>query len=670
MKIVKGAGLLDQLCTCAVHANKRACAVVWIESQLNKLAAAFFMLLVFETTCAVLAWTYVDDLEEEQELKIKRKMKFSKKDMTGAWGALQSRVAQGLALGDDVQDKARHEAAQLSKTWYFEGTVLFACLISVIILGNQSRTAPPSSDLNVVMRIGEIFVTLFMSVELFIEVGISMTPAERRRLPQSPWLMNDLFVLIISWAYLVSPLRLFSIARVLRVLRPLRTLRMLSSINVVLETIVEALPLFGQACVLVSFLLIAYSLVGMSLWAGGLHYQCGVPGINATDASTYECAPCLPCAHTGDACARIEPTPYIRSENYGYTNFDSIGNAMLTFFVQMTADNGMHDLAFAIEDADLTLASIAWPLMLSGVIVLTILALNLFLAVCCSVFDDVYDKVTQRQESIVNRDDSYSSGFTRKAFGNVIDVMAHISAATNMAVSKAKMQGDEARKALASNEKVYLTFIEDVRDHDWDGQSIIAGCRNKCKNLVLSALFGHFINILICINTLALMSNRHEMPSTWMAINLVIESVCMFFFWLEFLLKWAGFGFSKYVGEQTNQLDFIVLMMTSAGWFGGAMAVLPTILGAVPGYDVLGDGLHTFSSFRLVRLLRALQMSRWVYSSPAMRGLLETVFKSWKAMVLIAVFSIFSMVMFAVVAMHLLGGGLVRRYFATPQLVD
>eukprot|EP01049_Picozoa_sp_SAG25_P000993 SAG25_NODE_38_length_19656_cov_132.022038_2_plen_72_part_00 len=71
-----------------------------------------------------------------------------------------------------------------------------------------------------------------------------------------------------------------------------------------------------------------------------------------------------------------------------------------------------------------------------------------------------------------------------------------------------------------------------------------------------------------------------------------------------------------------------------------------------------------------MRLLRALQMSRWVYSSPAMRGLLETVFKSWKAMVLIAVFSIFSMVMFAVVAMHLLGGGLVRRYFATPQLVD
>lgn len=41
----------------------------------------------------------------------------------------------------------RHEAVTLTRSWYFEGTVLFASLINVVVLAVQSPASPPSADL-------------------------------------------------------------------------------------------------------------------------------------------------------------------------------------------------------------------------------------------------------------------------------------------------------------------------------------------------------------------------------------------------------------------------------------------------------------------------------------------------------------------------------------------
>ena len=192
---------------------------------------------------------------------------------------------------------------------------MFACVVNVLVLAIQSPAAPPSKDLGIVLRIGEIFVALFLTVEVFIEVAISKTKAERRKIFRDPWVTTDIVVLICSWFYIweLYPdwMRVFSIGRVLRVLRPLRTLRMLQSIGIVAETILQALPLFGQACLLGTFLLMAYSLVGMSLWGGGLHFKCGVPMQNASDTNGYQCPACVQDCST--ICSRIEPAPYIRS---------------------------------------------------------------------------------------------------------------------------------------------------------------------------------------------------------------------------------------------------------------------------------------------------------------------------------------------------------------------
>ena len=65
----------------------------------------------------------------------------------------------------------------------------------------------------------------------------------------------------------------------------------------------------------------------------------------------------------------------------------------MTMFVQMNDDNGMQHLPNALDGAKAVLSSIAWPMMASAVIVLTTLALNLFLAASCSVFDELHQKL-------------------------------------------------------------------------------------------------------------------------------------------------------------------------------------------------------------------------------------------------------------------------------------
>jgi hypothetical protein len=114
---------------------------------------------------------------------------------------------------------------------------------------------PPSDNLAITLSIGELFVALFLTVEILLEVVFQKTKAERGRIKNDPLLLLDIVALIASWAYildLAQTLRMpelkqvFSIGRVARTLRPLRTLRMLSSIDTVTETIVDAVPLFGQ----------------------------------------------------------------------------------------------------------------------------------------------------------------------------------------------------------------------------------------------------------------------------------------------------------------------------------------------------------------------------------------------------------------------------------------
>jgi hypothetical protein len=714
--LLRGTGLLDQLCFCTELDVPRRCIAQWISDQWRWALVAVTSLLGFESFCAVLAWTYVDEIEEDTVARIKKKQKKAAPTSVPGWSLAAGSVRAGVGIGEDLQEKARHEAVLLTSTWYFEGTVLFACIVMFVVLALQSKTVPPSGDLAVVLSMGEVFVTLFLTVDVSIQVVICMTRAERANIlkGKSPWVTMDILALLASWAHLAADTqwRIFSLGRVLRVLRPMRTLRMLSDINTVLQTIVAALPLFGQACLLITFMLVAYSLICMSLWSGALNYECerpmdwtapaeqnmsnsilhdsaapdvpesardvsiSVESLNSFLASpspdagsTYECPACLECPEEGSGlfavswCSPVQPPRFVRSEAYGFTGFDSFPQAMLTMFVQMTGDGGMHDVPFALENAGATLGTFGWTLMMTAVLVLTLLALNLFLAVCCSVFDDVHEQVTSKNKRIIERDEGYGTAFAEvnggKASGGMLSLMNTISAAAQQTLNSNHEASANAKEVLKSTEQKYIDYLDEVAAIDWRKRSRIGGCRSCSRTWVLSHPFRISVNVMVMMNALVLMSNHHGMVPEWRALNLALETLCLLFFWFELSMKVLGYGRTLYFRSNTHRLDVFVLVCCSAGWAGNVLSLAAELLPIFfPGYELFSRGLHAFSSIRLVRLMRALQMSRWIYSHREMRELIETVFKSWQSVLLIGIFTVFSLTMFGVISMHLLGGSL------------
>ena len=572
--------------------------------------------------------------------------------------------------------------------------MLFACLITFFVLALQSKTVPPNATLQTVLNMGELFFTLFLTVETFIQLAFNMTRAERARLlkGKAPWLAMDLIALVSSWVYLVRPSKISSIGRVLRVLRPIHTLRMLPDIDEILQTIVEAMPLFAETCILISFLLMAYSLICMSLWSGALSHQCATEppqefanwstaqtlsassAANDTEGAimtvqlTYrdlvECPACLQCPTdeaTDEAWCSVLTSPrYVRSEGFGFSGFNWIGPAMLTMFVQMTGDGGMQDIAFALEDSQAVLSNISWLLMMTAVLILTLLALNLFLAVCCSAFDDVHEKLTSKmQHAMQNEQHTIAVTLSRSDAITCPDILGTISAAAQQAKqSNANIALRAGSEKLNSTAHSHIEYNLEVEAMDWNGKSSVAGCRNWAKRLVLSRCFNMVLNLAVLMNTLALMANHHGMPSDWARNILLVESVCVLIYWLELAVKILGLGVSLYWKRAVHRLDVFILACASSGIVAQAIVAGAEMLGSDAGGPALIAHLQSFASMRFVRLLRVLQMSRWVYSHKETRKLLETVFASWKPVLLVSIFTVFSLAMFAVISMQLLGGSL------------
>lgn len=676
--------LVQQLCMCTDLDVPRHCIKEWIHAQWFWASVFIGGLLGLEGSCAILAWSYVDRLDAVKLQTLRRIQRVKAGNRGLQWNMLSARMKMNLGLGDELQDKVRREARMLTDTWYFEATVLFASVVMFVVLALQSRTVPPDQALTSTLNIGEMFVTLFLTVDVSVQIMVCMTPAQRRKIPKQPWVLLDIAALVSSWLYLLySKTRLFSIGRVLRVLRPLRTLRMLSEIAVIIDTVVEALPLFFQACFLISFLQTVFALICMSLWSGGLNYECAATGSSVppqfgsnSSNTTYlwsirdkfKCPNAVDCSKSADAaeltwCSAIAPPRFIRSEAFGFTGFDNFVQAMLTMFVQMTGDGGMQDIPLALEHAGVVMGGFGWTLMMVAQLVLTLLALNLFLAVCCAVFDDVHEKVFNQHSRIIARGEGFKKGSfspTGTKSGGMLALMKEITVATQQAISATEEKSDEAREKMMSSEQKHVDYINGIKDNDWTKRSrhpYLGWYRNTARDIAVNPIFESVVNYMVLVNSLVLMSSHHGMSAKWEATMVVIESICLLFYWLEFLLKIFGFGFHVYLKSNTHRLDFFILVCSSAGFLASAVTVVQRILpGTFPGYDLLGRGLHSLTSIRLVRMLRALQMSRWVYSHRQMRALFETVFKSWESVVLIGLFSLFSLITFAVVSMHLLGG--------------
>lgn len=231
-------------------------------------------------------------------------------------------------------------------------------------------TPYPSGDSNTtnasLESIENIFMVIFTS-ECIIKIIANGFLMHQGAYLRNGWNILDFFIVVIGWAhYFLKNLiltyktlfRAISAAlssimpegfdvkalRAFRVLRPLRLVSGVPSLQVVLNSILKAMiPLFHIA-LLVLFVIIIYAIIGLELFSGKLHQSC-----YTNSSGEFELADDpVPCGAGYQCDDKFMCLGEWEGPNFGITNFDHFGLAMLTVFQCITLE-GWTDVLYYVS---------------------------------------------------------------------------------------------------------------------------------------------------------------------------------------------------------------------------------------------------------------------------------------------------------------------------------
>eukprot|EP01051_Picozoa_sp_SAG22_P013108 SAG22_NODE_1433_length_4435_cov_6.497463_1_plen_1296_part_00 len=116
---------------------------------------------------------------------------------------------------------------------------------------------------------------------------------------------------------------------------------------------------------------------------------------------------------------------------------------------------------------------------------------------------------------------------------------------------------------------------------------------------------------------------------------------------MELILKILGMGFKAYIKVAFNKLDFFIVVTSTLDMIADLFASPD---------DEAGGAMAVFKLFRVFRLFRVLRVARFLYKNENLKRVLQTVFGSGEALGNLFIFIVFSIMLFAILGMHLVGG--------------
>ena len=373
------------------------------------------------------------------------------------------------------------------------------------------------------------------------------------------------------------------VARLFRALRPLQLVARSKGMRV----IVFALSLSVQAIVnVVAVLLLTwlmFAILGQQLFGGFMHdcsdesFPEGSPlaGVrNASNASLFEVMPCAGSYFDpGEASGaggwkerQIVPSP---------SNFDNVGNAMLTLFV-MSSLEAWPDVMFRACD----ITGLQWSRRREAN---PIAAYYFVMFVAIGVF------------------------FFLNLFIGVIYA--------NFAALKEEYRGDGNLTARQKNwleERKFLTTLtQSVPD------PVPRGCRRGIYKLVTHSAFDTSIVACILINMLLMTFVWEGQSQEWVDTLEVLNTIFTAIFTLEAALKITGLGGRGYFKERWNMFDFVIVL------FSLVDAVFSALPAAVFRVFRIGRVLG-----RIFRVLRVSRDFRIIKSLSGLRTLMATLVAS------------------------------------------
>ncbi|KAK6640591.1 Voltage-dependent calcium channel type D subunit alpha-1 [Polyplax serrata] len=422
--------------------------------------------------------------------------------------------------------------------------------------------------------------------------------------------------------------------RAFRVLRPLRLVSGVPSLQVVLNSILLAMVPLLHIAILVLFVIIIYAIVGLELFSGKLHTTC----YNVKTRERMDDP--HPCALKGTAgfnCSLLDTdTQQMKcfsgweGPNYGITNFDNFGLAMLTVFQCITLE-GWTDVMYWIQDASGN--TWQWIYFVSLVILGAFFVMNLILGVLSGEFSKEREKAKSRGDFKKLREKQQIEEDLR-GYLDWITQAEDIEPEGEMNQDKTKLvntdllEGDEC--------EVQQESFWCKKKKDWD--RVNRRLRRSCRKAVKSQAFYWLIIVLVFLNTVVLATEHYRQPEWLDSFQEITNFVFVALFTFEMLVKMYSLGFQSYFVSLFNRFDCFVVI-------GSIGEILLTKFDVMPPLGV--------SVLRCIRLLRVFKVTRYWRS---LSNLVASLLNSIQAIASLLLLLFLFIVIFALLGMQVFGG--------------
>merc|ERR1719204_2338907 len=275
----------------------------------------------------------------------------------------------------------------------------FEILILLTILGTCISLAVftpfPNGDSNATndfLEEIEIIFTVIFTAECLMRIIALGFIAHPTAYLRNSWNILDFTIVMIgmiSEVLAILQIEGFDVKalRAFRVLRPLRLISGVPSLQIVMNAILMAIIPLINIALLVLFVIIIYSIIGLELFMGAFHKTCFN---NVTGEMMEEPNPCGGIFHCEEG---YECKEYWEGPQWGITCFDNFGQAMLTVFQCITLE-GWTDMLYWIHDSQ----GSTWQFMyfVSMVVLGAFFVMNLILGVLSGEFSKEREKAQSR----------------------------------------------------------------------------------------------------------------------------------------------------------------------------------------------------------------------------------------------------------------------------------
>ncbi|XP_063603708.1 muscle calcium channel subunit alpha-1-like isoform X6 [Penaeus indicus] len=533
--------------------------------------------------------------------------------------------------------------------WFILLTIFANCVALAVY------TPYPNSDSNAtnakLEQIEIIFMVIF-TVECFMKIIAYGFALHQGAYIRSVWNFLDFLIVVIGLisgaldflmqgeggeaSFDVKALRAF------RVLRPLRLVSGVPSLQVVLNSIVKAMVPLLNIALLVMFVIIIYAIIGLELFSGALHFTCYN---NETGNRMENPHPCDN-GTAGFSCSDLNKDGqfYVcrdgwEGPNYGITNFDNFGLAMLTVFQCITME-GWTDMMYYIADAMGN--SWQWIFFVSMIILGAFFVMNLILGVLSGEFSKEREKAQARGDFMK----------LRKKQQIEEDLRGYLEWIT--AAEDIEMEGDEKKEADAKTVEADIDKGEENDENQqpswWQKKKkgfdrFVKGmvgvnrrCRRACRKAVKSQAFYWLIIVLVFLNTAVLASEHYRQPDWLSKFQDYTNLFFVVLFTCEMLLKMYSLGFQGYFVSLFNRFDCFVVISSITEVVLTSTELMPPL-----GVSVL----------RCVRLLRVFKVTKyWRSLSNLVASLLNSIQSIASLLLLLFLF----IIIFALLGMQVFGG--------------